>query len=373
MASPRTPARRARRLRAIVFIVAIATAGGAVLVALSLAQGSAEAPRTEPSPVQSTSPGARPNAVQPLLSRASKVDQRRADAGLPGEAPPAPLGLLAKVSLGREEERLLHNANESAIAACMRGRGFEYLATPFASEEPHPDAGGIVGRNPGDVDGARAHGYGIAEGIAAGETPVPDANKEPLDKMEPSTKRAWLEALEGLPLEPTGPATRPGIGTVQIPGGPMYQWDRGSCLAQARRGLYGDDLKHAEMIMMLNEMRTEAAESAWVDPSFRAAVERWRDCMSKRGFTHSEPQAAANELADAFQEGRLTLEALRTREIEVATADAICYTQNELEASYKAARARSEAKIEERHRGALEAVVALQGEALERARLGFRP
>lgn len=369
MASPKVPARLPSRFRVVMIVLPAALALGAALVGLSSSERGAETLRAEPSAAPAPTPQLRRDLAQPAPARTSRVEPSRADAGAPGEAQEAPLGLLAKATLSREEERLLHEADEGAIAACMRGRGFRYLASPSSDGPDRPGAGAAAPK-PGDVGGARAHGFGIAEAAEAGEGPPLDPNEEALEKMEPAARRAWREAFEGRPLEPVGPASRPGIGTVEIPGGAMYQWDRDSCLAQARRALYGDDVKHAEMIMTLNEVRIEAHENAQTDPAYRAGVERWRGCMSRRGLSYSEPGAAASDLADAFRAGQLTLDELRQREIEVATAEATCYGEAGLEPLFEAARARAEAEAEKQSRGALESVLALQAQALARARRG---
>lgn len=295
---------------------------------------------------------------------------------VPGEAPgssagrPAaseePARLFARLELSSEEDRLLWDAEEAAVAACMRERGFEYTPNPSGGGDA-PAGAEPAGPRPGDVSAARARGFGIAASIEAAPTPAPDVNRARVEAMAPDARRAWLEALSGPPIEPTGPADRPGLGTVSIPGGPMVQWDRGACLAHAERSLHGDDLRHTEQVTMINFLREQIALTAREDPEYRAGVERWRGCMGARGWPYPEPGAAAHALAEEYESGGLTLDGLRQREIAVATAEASCHQEAGLAAIHERARARAEAKVEREHRALLESYVAAQADALARA------
>lgn len=329
-------------------------------------------PRSSPAPGRDrevSSPEASPPARDAPPRVAGPVREPAGAAPDPGAngsaASEVPARLFARLKLSAEEDRLLWEAEEAAVAACMRERGFEYAPNPFGGDDP----GGAepAAPRPGDLAAARARGFGIAASIEAVPAPAPDVNRPRVEAMEPAAQRAWLEALAGRPIEPTGPADRPGLGTVSIPGGPMVQWDRGACLAHAERSLHGDDLRHTEQVTMINFLREQVALTAREDAEVRAGVERWRGCMGARGWSYPEPGAAAHALAEEYEAGRLTLDGLREREIAVATAEASCHQEAGLAALHERARARAEAKLEREHRALLESYVAAQADALARA------
>jgi hypothetical protein len=357
--SPRAPL-------AIFAALLTALAGAMLLLSTPSAQAPGATGLSAPEASPATEAAVPRGALEAAGARRSPPNASRVDAGPQREASQVPLGLFARLKLSPEQDRLLWQAEESAVADCMRERGFEYSPNPYGRGV---EAGAAAREElkPGDVDAARARGFGLAESAEAAQRPPPDANRGSVEKMEPSAQRAWHEALEGPPIEPTGPADRLGIGTVSIPDGPMVQWNRGACLAQAQRFLHGDDLRHTELVMRVDHLRMEADEKARETPEYRAGVVRWRACMAERGFSYSEPNAAADALAREFQSGRLALEELRKREVEVATAEAGCHAEAGLTAVYEGALARAEAEVEQGNRGLLETFLQDQAEALARA------
>lgn len=370
MASSRTPARGSPRFRrSLVYVVSAACAGG---VALGLLMLWPEAPvEAAPRPNQGAVSLPEPRSSASELQRSQSARwllSNGPDAGAPGGAGSLRRpGLFDEVRLSPASDRLLHEATETALVSCMRERGFQYVANPWMTEAEQADAGGMVERRPGDLENARAHGYGLSEAVEARERPPPDANREYVEHLSADAQRAWREALEGPPIEPTGPPGGADVGTVSVPGGPMVQWNRGSCLARAQRGVYGDDVRHTELTMMLDVLREEVDERARADPAYGAGVERWRACMSSRGFPYSEPEAAVDALVRETQRGQITGEQLRRREIDVASADADCFREVNLKSSFDEAHARAEAAVERESRGVLESMIALQTGALERA------
>ncbi len=254
----------------------------------------------------------------------------------------------------------------------MRARGFQYIANHYSIDEERIAREKSVRRSPSDVASARTHGFGIADSLQNVEAPPPDPNREAVEKMSPVEQKAWNEAFAGHPDESTATPAQSGIGVLYGSGDITVQWDRGSCLAQSRRDLFGDDMKHGQMVMTLNNVRAEAMANAEADPGFRAGIERWRECMAKRGLNYSEPGAAVEELTEAFHNGQLAFDDLRKREIEVAAADATCYGEAGLDSLLQGALARAEAEVERASRADLESVIALQAEALDRARRSFR-
>jgi hypothetical protein len=367
-------ARRPHRVRVLALVSALGLLAGVVLTARASLKDevSSATPTPIPIPTAKVVPRAELHRGELPPDRTSAVVPSRADAGAQHEAWLPSLGLLAKTTLTDKEEHLLFEVGEGFVAACMRARGFQYIPNHYSIDEERAARAKEAIRNPSDVVNARKHGYGIADSLQSVETPFPDPNKEAIEKMPPAEQEAWSEALAGHPAESTATTTQAGIGTLYGSGEVTVQWDRGSCLAQSRRELFGDDMKHAQMVMTLNGVRADQIAYAEANPGYRAGIERWRACMTKRGLSYGEPGAAVEDLTEAFHNGQLGFDELRAREVEVASGDASCYLEVGLESLLRDALARAEAEIERESRVDLESVVAVQTEALERARREFR-
>src|SRR5262245_40721576 len=71
-----------------------------------------------------------------------------------------------------------------------------------------------------------------------------------------------------------------------------------------------------------------AGEHAWTDAAIRMQSPR--------------PPGAMRALGDAYQEGKLSIDELRKREVETAMADSVCYRSTGIGESLAAARERAE-------------------------------
>jgi hypothetical protein len=103
----------------------------------------------------------------------------------------------------------------------------------------------------------------------------------------------------------------------------------GGCEAKALKQTLGDgydSLINSTLDSDLMELQTQADE----DSRVVAATRKWSDCMSRKGFDYNTPQDAQEYIHDRYvqdsEEVRsdAELEALRTTEINTATADAAC-------------------------------------------------
>ncbi len=365
MVVPRRDHAKPMNARELISALSIGMLLASIVAALILwPEGRRRGTENDASPRASQPPApqraAAPSADRPSTAGLGAAHDAQASPG------PAPLGLFARLALSPEQQRLLHEADESEVALCMRERGFAYVQNSPDDDTADDDAARVQ-PEPGDVEAARAHGYGLAERMETPEIPPPDANAEQVGKLSPDAQRAWSDALAGPPIEPTGPADVAGVRTITTPGGSMLQWHESSCLARARRAVYGDDVEHAELIVGLDELRGEVDQMTHGDPAYRAGVERWRACMGARGLSHDEPGDAADALAEEFQQGRIGLAELRQREAQVATADAECFGEAGLARLLDAARARAEVAVERNHQGVLDDYIALQTGALAHA------
>ena len=277
------------------------------------------------------------------------------------------LNHLSELDRTPEEDQLLWVAEEKLVLACMRSRGFTYLPNPTGDDPKSALEHSRVDR--GDVDAARAAGYGLFKAIHEGESQndVVDRNAESLARMTSKERGAFLEALRGPAISPADPSVWHMVESVPLPGGGAAYWYRDSCLAQARRQLYGEDYEHNELGYSHTVLREELLAHADADREYRDSLAAWRDCMRARGFDEERPAAAANRLAKEYREGKLSLDELRAQEVAIATADAECYAQTDIERSRQAAESRAEEKLLVQNRERLVAMKRERDEALERA------
>src|SRR5262249_32279957 len=148
--------------------------------------------------------------------------------------------LFADLNPTEEQRRVLQTGLQAALATCMEQRGFAY--TPVLPTSDVDETDGLPGNLlPGDIDGASARGYGLADRVeASASPPLPDVNQVRFDKMRPDQRRRWEEALRGPPLPPMDSVDAvddSDVMTIAVPLGPVIRWNRTSCMASARRAV----------------------------------------------------------------------------------------------------------------------------------------
>ena len=279
-----------------------------------------------------------------------------------------PVDRLAELERSPSESRLLWMAEERAVSDCMRARGFTYLPNP--PDERNDEAVAFARIEAGDVDAARAVGYGLAEAISQGELPKDDfdANAAQIAQMPPERRTAFLEALSGPAVPPNAPNATAAVETVPLPGGGSASWYRDSCLAQARREVYGDDYAHNELGYGDGMLRERVREEVEHEPAYAAGLQRWRACMRGRGFDYARPEEPSAALATAFHDKQITLDELRQREQRVASADASCHNEAQLATLRQQAEARSEQVLVRARQDDLLAMRSAREQASVRAR-----
>jgi hypothetical protein len=265
------------------------------------------------------------------------------------------------------EGQLLWIVEEDLVSACMRERGFTYVPEP-----PDDGSGSDLEHarvNRGDVDAARAEGYGLFKAMLEGEAPAGGVARtaEATVRTTDEEHSAFLEALQGPATSPADPSVQHLVEHVPLPDGGEAYWYRDSCLAQARRQLYGEDYEHNELGYTQAALEDELATLADEDPEYKNSLDAWRNCMRARGYDEAQPASAADRLEQAYDEGNLSLDELHAQEVPIATTDAECYTQAGLERARQAAEARAEQVLLENNREELMAMKQVRDEALERA------
>lgn len=287
-------------------------------------------------------------------------------------APAAPRtdydGPLAEIVPTHEESMNLHEAEELAVENCMNERGFEYRPAPFLAQgdvEPW-----LESKTEGDIEMASSIGYGMNRSLAMEAAPMPPMPNEALiEVMNPEELIAWDRALSGMSGEEQGPSTGPGWVSMQVPDtGEEIRWDSESCFAQSWRAVHGDDRLHMEDAVIEELLFEKAHRLINTYPAYQLSLKRWQACMASKGLHFEAPGDPEQSLWEAMSRGEITREALEAREIELATAEAVCYGEAGVEQALRSAQARADevmraAQAEDIHR-----IVTRRQEALERAR-----
>ncbi|MFF0410722.1 hypothetical protein ACFYUY_09800 [Kitasatospora sp. NPDC004745] len=249
-----------------------------------------------------------------------------------------------------EQQRLaLHGAEESLVASCMRGRGFDYRPAGLTTGDHRVDA------NPyGLLTGAQAaaDGFGVIS-TALDLKPAADPNQAHAGE-EP-----WQAALLGTEAHRV---------TVDLPDRQQFFYNDDSCLASARDSLYGPD--YFRLFNTFQVLGGKVVAGVRADGRFTAAEARWRDCMSAahRPATHlGDPVAAIDQQVEQDGTDPAKTRELIGGELALAGASARCQQQ----AGLADAVARAQADVERTVLGAdqslLDQLRTLRGRALARA------
>lgn len=275
-------------------------------------------------------------------------------------------GPLTELVPTEAQSRLLYEAEEAAIATCMNERGFEYKPNPYLSnEELEPWAEAV---EPGDVVAAQTRGYGIRESIEADRVPLPvSPNEELTASLSPEQYQAWSEAFSGALPDSSYTADEGSWVSVDVPSVGKVVWDTESCVSNARRAVYGSDVKQMEDQVKEKVLREDIAAATEQDPEYNKALEHWRRCISRQGLSYEFPGQAAVALRQEFDEGKLDISALQSKEEEVAAVDATCYQQHAVDKAFAAAQQRSETKLRAKNREQIESLRSALQSALARA------
>jgi len=354
------------------WLYAVAAAGALLLLWLGRTPDAKPRPAARDTVAEpiAHAPGPPPRATARRVATPATRPNDRLPTRADDRGPPAHLSDLHRTP---DEDQLLWSAEEELVAACMGKRGFAYLPTA-KDDDPAAAPGHVPVDRRGDVVAARSRGYGLAARIQEGESPNPtvDRNAESLAKMTETGRAAFLEALRGPAISPADPSVRQRVESVPLPGGGEAYWYRDSCLAEARRQLYGADYEHNELGYSLSFLRNELLSMADGDPEYKKDLAAWRTCMQKRGFNEDMPQAAATRLAADYHAGKLTLDQLRTQEVALATTDTECFTSVDLGGARQAAEARAEATLLAQNAEKLLAMKQERDDALGRAEAVLR-
>lgn len=265
-----------------------------------------------------------------------------------------------------EQSRALYEAEEKAVARCMNERGFEYIENSYRSDEELDPWGAAV--SPGDVGVAGELGYGISASLDLQELPLsPDANQGLHSKLDETAQTAWDEAFAGKMPDLSAPPKEGAWVNVEVPGLGMVTSDTESCLAAARRAVYGDDTMQMQDQVLEMQLLEKVDALIEEDESYQSALQDWRDCMAGAGLTYRYPGEPGDGLRQQFQQGAIDRAALVEREIQLATQDAQCFQTAGLAAARLEAERRADAAVREKYGEDIEGLALSQSAAIQRA------
>ncbi|MEU3427873.1 hypothetical protein [Streptomyces gardneri] len=223
-----------------------------------------------------------------------------------GERPPP-----ASAGAVTADDRLLHDAEQRLLRDCMRRHGFTYEVFPLDDDSGATDFVYVLD----DEDRARRHGYGSDLRRQRDARTASDPNRAYFAALPADRKAAALAAANG---------TSPKGLTVTLPGGGSLQRSDTGCVAESRRGLYGDlgawfrASARVEALVRIRRSRVVA------DPGYRERLGAWRECMRRAGHAFAAPaDARAAALSPERPLGR-------EREVALALAEVRCGRDAEL-------------------------------------------
>jgi hypothetical protein len=255
--------------------------------------------------------------------------------------------------LDEDEERLLSYAEATLASRCMAKRGLKYVARMAPRDDRRRAKWGTE-----DVAYARKHGYGVelASSVDKFVREDPNANLG----LSPDQQRTWEEAYFGTD------STRI---RVTLPDGDQYEAPGTGCLAEARKELYGDLQQQTRLFYYMQALRLDAANMVKADPAYLAAVDRWRRCMQSRGYSYPNPLGAIEDATLSYRRfGPKGHARARTREIQIAVADATCGKQSKLVAVATEKERLYQSQVMQEHEGDVVAFHELYSVALGRAK-----
>ncbi|WP_157062851.1 hypothetical protein [Actinopolyspora mortivallis] len=270
-------------------------------------------------------------------------------ASTPGHRPPNEVGYPFGGVTHFSERRavLLHEAKERLIAECMADRGFTYEVSPAATGGEGPD-------NPYGLlspEEARKNGYGMTmRHVERAE------REEKRDERPNSRGERWKEALTG---------TEEHRVSFTTPTGRTFTYSSDGCVHRARTRLYGKSwYRDFHTIQSLSNRVIRAVTDS---EEFKAAQQRWSDCMSSAGHDFDTIQGPLRVVREELSEQGASKE-VADLELSLSRQDARCQRRAELPDTVEAVQRRVESNTLSGHRDTLDRLRASHTEAVARAR-----
>ncbi|MDJ1135050.1 hypothetical protein [Streptomyces iconiensis] len=242
---------------------------------------------------------------------------------------PLPVPLNGAALTTPAEERVLHKAEERAVATCMRGEGFPYREVP-AVPTPSVNPYGLVTR-----EDARQDGYGLT--TAALAAPGADPNTRLTSGWSAGRRAGWERAL-------VGTARHERIITAR--GAPSLRVNTDGCVYRSQVTVYGPRWEKDRLT--LEGMNAKAIETVTKSPRYVEARRAWARCMRTRSEPYPSPDAARGAVQELLAKTEGDTGALRRtarRELQLAGHDAACQEKSELANAVRAVQRKAEARL----------------------------
>ncbi|MEU7580076.1 hypothetical protein AB0B50_21035 [Streptomyces sp. NPDC041068] len=252
----------------------------------------------------------------------SQAPDHRASMPLPvplnGAAQPAP-----------DEERVLHEAEERAVASCMRDKGFGYRRVPPV---PAPGANpyGLLTREEAEDDG-----YGMTSAALA--APGPDPNVRLTEGWSTERRKGWERALVG-----TSRHER----TITARHAPSLRVNTNGCVYQSQIELYGRGWEEARLA--LEGVNAKLLDDVTSTKAYAKGQRAWARCMRSRGEPYSTLDDARGAIQQQLAGAGTTPEALRRvarKELDLAVGDAQCQDESKLADIIRTGQRRAEKQL----------------------------
>jgi hypothetical protein len=232
----------------------------------------------------------------------------------------------------------------------MASRGFDYRPRPYSPDAAADASQPLAADDPEYVS---IHGYGLLDRLVQPEADAPE-----LASLSSAQRKAYDRALKG------GDYVGSTIVRIARADGSQALWDRASCLAQAERALFGDDLRYERARLVQEQQQAQDEEVARSDVDYMAGVDRFARCMQAHGLPYTTPRAGEFMLYEAHERGELSLDALGQQEIAVASVEASCRAAAKLDELWRTALERA---APEEVREAVAELAELEQHALQHA------
>jgi hypothetical protein len=220
---------------------------------------------------------------------------------------------------------------EASIRDCMKAQGFDYIPI-----DPYAERAALTGSSRlSDEDFLKQFGYGISTLWGRGN-PAADPNFRFRSGLPPADRRAYDRALWG--------ENKGATFTEAVDSG---NFDKlGGCTRKATQAVFGGAQVLTQLTRRLDLMEEQMLE----DQRMVRAIEKWSECITRRGYRYEEPEAidedlfermealvgplpsqfatgpAPGETAPSFD--RAALAELQREEVAIARADLACEVEH---------------------------------------------
>ncbi len=227
----------------------------------------------------------------------------------PADSPPVPLRGVAQFSA--PESRLLHEAEERRVRACMRQRGMRYVEVPTGPGTEPANPYGLL-----TPEVARQDGYGMVSSALSGAATTDDVYARATRDLSVRERARWLAAVEG---------TKEGRRRLRLPDGATLTYPTDGCVAEAQRQLYGATWRQTSArVQGLVNLVLAGVESS---SRYVAAERDWSACMRATGRPYDSLRAPAKDIQDSLNASsgtRKDLLRIGAHEQALAVEDARC-------------------------------------------------